>query len=141
MEQQPRVFRRNTPPPLTIQQPVTEAALRQIVPPLQEPRVLFTIEDLQARINELHAEKETATNKNEINQQIYGIMRISPLLVDPGQNLNGGKRRRSVKKSTKKSKKVHTGGKRKRSVKKSTKKSKKVHTGGKRRRSVKKSRK
>ncbi len=53
----------------------------------------------------------------------------------------GGKRRRSVKKSTKKSKKVHTGGKRKRSVKKSTKKSKKAHIGGKRRRSVKKSRK
>ena len=53
----------------------------------------------------------------------------------------GGKRRRSVKKSTKKSKKVHTGGKRNRSVKKSTNKSKKALIGGKRRRSVKKSRK
>jgi hypothetical protein len=103
--------------------------------------------------------EESEKNKiqDEINVYDQAILSMKKLLMKvliefPNQlslaNLHlsphiskGGKRRRSVKKSTKKSKKVHTGGKRKRSVKKSTKKSKKVHTGGKRKRSVKKSRK
>ena len=98
-------------------------------------------EKIEAKINEY--DQAILSMKKllmEVLKEFPNQLSLANLHLSPHIS-KGGKRRRSVKKSTKKSKKVHTGGKRRRSVKKSTNKSKKALIGGKRRRSVKKSRK